>query len=102
MPFRRTRDELTTSGVALSPSAGGEYQHPPNERFRLRAGGDLTLQDHARREIDKTTVSGNCSLDIRACSDFVRIKEYDGPSLESELYFDRWIVALSGHGLQVA
>lgn len=59
LPFRRDQEELTTSGVGFSLWAGGEYQHPLSPRARLRAGADLSRQDHAGREFDRTTAAGH-------------------------------------------
>ena len=57
LPFRRDAEELTTSGVGLSLWTGGEYQHPVSDRFRLRAGGDLSRREYAGSEFDRTSLS---------------------------------------------
>ena len=57
LPFRRDADELTTSGVGLSTWFGGEYQHPLGDRFRLRAGGDVSRREYAGSEFDQTSLS---------------------------------------------
>ena len=57
LPFRRDADDLTTSGVGLSTWFGGEYQHPLGDRFRLRAGGDVSRREYASSEFDQTSLS---------------------------------------------
>ena len=59
LPFQQDTEDPTTSGVGLSLWASGEYQHPLSERYRLRAGGDLSLQQYAGSQFDHTTVSGH-------------------------------------------
>ena len=59
LPFHRTEDELTRSGVGLSLWTGGEYQYPLGPRHRLRAGGDLSRQDYQGSRFDRTTVAGH-------------------------------------------
>ena len=54
LPFRRTADDLTTSGIGLSVWTGGEYQHPYGDRLRLRMGGDLSRREHAGSRFDET------------------------------------------------
>ena len=54
LPFRRSGDELTTSGIGLSVWTGGEYQHPLGDRLRLRAGANLSRKEHAGHDFDET------------------------------------------------
>ena len=56
LPFRRDQEELTTSGVGLSLWTGGEYQHPLGDRFRLRAGGDLSRREYPGGDFDQTNL----------------------------------------------
>ena len=46
LPFRRDQVELTSSGIGISAWAGGEYQYPLGDRYRLRAGGDITRREY--------------------------------------------------------
>ena len=59
LPFRRDREELTTSGIGVSAWVGGEYQYPLDERWRLRAGGDVARKEYKTSEFDQTTLSGH-------------------------------------------
>ena len=59
LPFRRDRDDLTTSGVGISAWAGGEYQYPLGDRWRLRAGGGISRREYSKNEFDQMTVSGH-------------------------------------------
>ena len=67
LPFRRNREELTTSGIGISAWVGGEYQYPLGDpgtgsgasRWRLRAGGDLSRKEYRESEFDQMTVSGH-------------------------------------------
>ena len=59
LPFRRDQKELTTSGIGLSAWLGGEYQYPVADRWRLRAGGDLSRREYKASEFDQMTVSGH-------------------------------------------
>ena len=59
LPFRRDREELTTSGVGVSLWGGGEYQHPLGERLRLRAGADLSRREYRESRFDQMTVSSH-------------------------------------------
>ena len=59
LPFTRDAEELTTSGIGLSVWAGGEYQHPLNERLRLRAGADASRREYEGSRFDQTFVSGH-------------------------------------------
>ena len=57
LPFRRDQQELTKSGIGLSAWAGGEYQHPLGERWRLRAGADISRREYPESEFDRMSVS---------------------------------------------
>ena len=59
LPFRRNREELTSSGIGISAWIGGEYQYPLSERWRLRAGGDLSRKEYRTSEFDQMTISGH-------------------------------------------
>ena len=59
LPFRRNEEELTTSGIGLSAWLGGEYQYPLGDRWRLRAGGDLSRREYKKSEFDQMTVAGH-------------------------------------------
>ncbi len=58
LPFRRNApDELTTSGVGVSLWAGGEYQQPLGEKWRMRTGADLARREYAGSGFDETILS---------------------------------------------
>ena len=67
LPFRRNREQLTTSGVGISAWVGGEYQYPLGDpgtgsgasNWRLRAGGDLSRKEYRTSEFDQMTLSGH-------------------------------------------
>ena len=59
LPFRRNQEELTTSGIGISAWAGGEYQYPLHEQWRLRAGGDLSRREYRKSEFDRMSVAGH-------------------------------------------
>ena len=59
LPFRRDADTSATSGVGVAVWGGGEYQHPLNDRLRLRAGADASRRDYAGKEFDQTFLSGH-------------------------------------------
>ena len=59
LPFRRDQAELTTSGIGVSVWGGWEYQHPLNERLRLRIGADASRREYAGRRFDQMFVSGH-------------------------------------------
>ena len=58
-PFRRDQQELTSSGIGLSAWAGGEYQFPLEERWRLRAGADVSRREYEKNEFDRMSVSAH-------------------------------------------
>ena len=60
LPFRRDQEELTSSGIGISAWAGGEYQYPLGDRYRLRAGGDILRREYKASEFDRMAVSGAC------------------------------------------
>ena len=59
LPFRRDQQELTSSGIGLSIWAGGEYEYPLEERWRLRAGADISRREYKKNEFDRMSVSAH-------------------------------------------
>ena len=59
LPFRRDQQELTSSGIGLSAWAGGEYEYPLEERWRLRAGADISRREYKKNEFDRMSVSAH-------------------------------------------
>ena len=59
LPFRRDEDDLTSSGIGVSLWTGGEYQHPLNDRWRLRAGADVSRREYRGSEFDRMTLSAH-------------------------------------------
>ena len=59
LPFRRDQAELTTSGIGVSVWGGWEYQHPLNERLRLRIRADASRREYAGNRFDQMFVSGH-------------------------------------------
>ena len=59
LPFRRNQEELTSSGIGISAWAGGEYQYPLDERWRLRGGGDVWRREYRENEFDRMVVGGH-------------------------------------------
>ena len=59
LPFRRDQEELTSSGIGISAWAGGEYQYPLGDRYRLRAGGDITRREYRKSEFDRMSLAGH-------------------------------------------
>ena len=51
LPFTRDQAELTTSGIGVSVWGGWEYQHPLNERLRLRIGADASRREYAGKPL---------------------------------------------------
>ena len=51
--YRRDQKQLTSSGIGVSAWAGGEYQYPLADRWRLRAGGDVWRREYRKREFDR-------------------------------------------------
>ena len=58
LPFTYQGDE-PKSGIGVSVWAGGEYQYPLADRWRLRAGGDVSRREYRASEFDQMTVSGH-------------------------------------------
>ncbi len=59
LPFRRDQEQLTTSGVGVAAWAGGEYQYPLSELWRLRAGGDIWRHEYESGDFDRLSLSGH-------------------------------------------
>ena len=59
LPFRRDGDISATSGIGAALWGGGEYQHPLNDRLRLRAGADASRREYGGRDFDQTFLSGH-------------------------------------------
>ena len=58
-PFTLANYEAPKSGIGISAWVGGEYQYPLAERWRLRAGGDLSRKEYRESEFDTMTLSGH-------------------------------------------
>ena len=59
LPFRRNEESLATSGTGLVVWGGVEYQHPLNERWRLRAGTDLVRHEYAGTDFDRLSAAAH-------------------------------------------
>ena len=59
LPFTRDQEELTSSGIGIAAWVGGEYQYPVGERWRLRAGGNLSRREYKTSRFDQMTVAGH-------------------------------------------
>ena len=59
LPFRRDQEALTSSGVGISLWAGGEYQYPLKDSWRLRAGADISRREYPSDEFDRMFLSGH-------------------------------------------
>ncbi|MDE0147220.1 MAG: surface lipoprotein assembly modifier [Rhodospirillaceae bacterium] len=57
LPFTYNTDSPPTSGIGLAIWAGGEYQHPLSDRWRLRAGGDVSRREYQSDPFDRMFVS---------------------------------------------
>ena len=57
LPFRRDQEDLTKSGIGVSVWAGGEYQYPLEDRWRLRAGADISRRECRDNEFDRMSLS---------------------------------------------
>ena len=57
LPFRRDQEDLTKSGIGVSVWAGGEYQYPLDDRWRLRAGADISRREYRDNEFDQMSLS---------------------------------------------
>ena len=56
LPFTYNNDDAPTSGIGLALWAGGEYQHPLGQRWRLRAGGDVSRREYQGDGFDRTFI----------------------------------------------
>ena len=52
LPFRRSEEDLQTSGVGVSVWTGAGYEHPVTNRLRLRSGVDVSVKDYAGGRFD--------------------------------------------------
>lgn len=59
LPFERDAEDLATSGIGVSVWGGWEYQHPLQERLRLRTGVDASRREYSGSRFDQTFVSGH-------------------------------------------
>ena len=59
LPFTLNEDNAPKSGVGISVWVGGEYQYPLEDRWRLRAGADISRREYRSGEFDQMTVSGH-------------------------------------------
>ena len=58
LPFTVQGDK-PQSGVGVAVWAGGEYQYPLEERWRLRVGGDVSRREYRSSEFDRTFVAAH-------------------------------------------
>ena len=58
LPFTWQGDK-PRSGIGIAAWTGGEYQYPINDRWRLRAGGDISRREYRGSRFDRMTVSGH-------------------------------------------
>ena len=58
LPFTYQGDELE-SRIGVSVWTDGEYHYTLAERWRLRAGGDVSRPEYKASEFDQMTVSGH-------------------------------------------
>ena len=59
LPFTFQAEDEAESGIGISVWAGGEYQYPLEDRWRLRAGADMSRREYRSGEFDQMTVSGH-------------------------------------------
>ena len=59
LPFIFQAQDEAESGIGISVWAGGEYQYPLEDRWRLRAGADMSRNEYRSGEFDQMTVSGH-------------------------------------------
>ena len=52
LPFTFGEDNARKSGVGISAWAGGEYQYPLSDTYRLRVGGDISRKEYKGSEFD--------------------------------------------------
>ena len=57
LPFRLDDDAGARSGVGVIVWGGAEYQHPLSERWRLRAGADLSRHKYSGHDFDQTSAA---------------------------------------------
>ena len=58
LPFTYSGDDAE-SGIGIALWAGGEYQYPVSDRWRLRAGGDINRREYRSDEFDRMTVAAH-------------------------------------------
>ncbi|MCY4500254.1 MAG: surface lipoprotein assembly modifier [Alphaproteobacteria bacterium] len=58
LPFT-VQDNERKSGVGLAFWAGGEYQYPLDERWRLRSGADFSRREYRSSEFDRMFAAGH-------------------------------------------
>ena len=59
LPFTYNAEDKPKSGIGIAAWAGGEYQYPLSDRWRVRAGGDLSRREYRGGDFDRMTVSGH-------------------------------------------
>ena len=59
LPFTFGEDNARKSGIGISAWAGGEYQYPLSDAWRLRTGGDISRKEYKGSEFDRLSVSGH-------------------------------------------
>ena len=59
LPFTLDDPARETSGIGLSAWLGGEYQYPLEDRWRLRAGADISRREYRKDEFDRMSVSAH-------------------------------------------
>ena len=105
LPFRRNREELTTSGIGISAWLGGEYQYPLADRWRLRTGGNISRKEYKTSEFDRMTVSGHVGprwLIGRASEVSLLLSglhEWAGSGIEEPSHYDIGFRVEAGHRL---
>ena len=57
LPFTLDQPATEESGIGLSVWAGGEYQYPLSQRWRLRAGADASRREYSGSRFDNTFLS---------------------------------------------
>ncbi len=59
LPFIYNQEEAPASGIGLAIWAGGEYQHPLSDRWRLRAGGTVSRREYQSDAFDRMFVGAH-------------------------------------------
>ena len=59
LPFTYNAADTPTSGIGLAIWAGGEYQHPLGDRWRLRMGGDVSRREYQSDPFDRTFIGAH-------------------------------------------